>query len=69
MEEAATRKAEPMETMHDSADGLEWETPCKCDLVFAVPKKQLTRQRKAVTHKRRRQIAERVIRALGLAGL
>jgi hypothetical protein len=29
----------------------------------------LTRKRGSVTHERRRQIAERVIRGLGLAGL
>jgi mRNA-degrading endonuclease toxin of MazEF toxin-antitoxin module len=65
----ATRKAEALETMLDKADGLDWETLCKCDLVFAVPKGQLTRKRGSVTHERRRQIAERVIRGLGLAGL
>ncbi len=65
----ATRKAEAMEIVLDEADGLDWETLCKCDLVFAVPKEQLTHKRGAVTFERRRQIAERVIRALGLAGL
>ena len=65
----ATRKAEAMEILLDAADGLDWETLCKCDLVFAAPKEQLTRKRGAVTYERRRQIAERVIRALGLAGL
>jgi mRNA-degrading endonuclease toxin of MazEF toxin-antitoxin module len=64
----ALRKAEPMEIMLDAADGLDWETLCKCDLVFAAPKEQLTRQRGTVSYERRRQIAERVIRALGLAG-
>jgi mRNA-degrading endonuclease toxin of MazEF toxin-antitoxin module len=65
----ATRKAEALEIMLDQADGLDWETLCKCDLIFAVPKAQLTRKRGSVTHERRRQIVERVIRGLGLAGL
>jgi mRNA-degrading endonuclease toxin of MazEF toxin-antitoxin module len=65
----ATRKAEALEIMLDEADGLDWQTLCKCDLVFAVPKEQLTHQRGTVTHERRRQIAEHVIRGLGLAGL
>ncbi len=65
----ATRKAEPLEIILDEADGLDWETLCKCDLVFAVPKEQLTRKRGSVTRERRRQIAESVIRSLGLAGL
>lgn len=65
----AARKAEALEVILDRADGLDWETLCKCDLVFAVPKEQLIRRRGAVTHERRRHIAERVIRCLGLAGL
>jgi mRNA-degrading endonuclease toxin of MazEF toxin-antitoxin module len=64
----AMRKAEAFEIMLDDADGLNWETLCKCDLVFAVPKEQLTRKRGSVSYERRRQIAERVIRSLGLAG-
>ena len=65
----ATRTAEPLEVILDTADSLDWETLCKCDLIFAAPKEQLSRKRGSVTHERRRQIAERVIRALGLAGL
>lgn len=65
----ATRKAEPLEVTLDEADGLDWETLCKCDLVFAVPKEQLTRKRGSVTPARRRQIAQNIIRGLGLAGL
>jgi hypothetical protein len=53
----------------DEADGLDWETLCKCDLVYAAPKGQLTKRRGAVTQERRRAIAERLIRGLGLAGL
>lgn len=65
----ASRDAEAMEIILDDADGLDWKTLCKCDLVFAAPKEQLTRKRGSVTIERRRQIAERVIRALGFAGL
>ncbi len=65
----ATRQPAEFETVLDEADGLDWATLCKCDLVFAVPKEQLTRKRGTVTSARRRQIAERVIRALGFAGL
>jgi mRNA-degrading endonuclease toxin of MazEF toxin-antitoxin module len=65
----AARKAEALEIVLDAADGLEWETLCKCDLIFAVAKEQLTRKRGTVTRERQRQIAERVIRGLGLAGL
>ncbi len=64
----AGRAPAEFETLLDEADGLEWPTLCKCDLVFAVPKEQLVRHRGTVTSPRRRQIAERLIRALGLAG-
>ena len=65
----AGRKAELHEVVLDQSDGLNWETLCKCDLVFAVPKEQLAQKRGSVTQERRRQIAERLIRALGLAGI
>ncbi len=65
----AKRPPELFEIVLDNADGLDWETLCKCDLVFAVPKEELGRKRGVVTLPRRRQIAERLIRALGLAGL
>ena len=41
----ATREAEPLEVILDEADRLDWETPCKCNLLFGVPKEQLTRKR------------------------
>jgi mRNA-degrading endonuclease toxin of MazEF toxin-antitoxin module len=65
----ATRRAEVTEVILDKADGLDWETICKCDLIFAVPKEQLVRKHGSVTLERRRQVAERIIRGLGLAGL
>ena len=65
----AIRKPEVHEVILDDADGLDWETLCKCDLVYAVPKSELVRRRGAVSLERRRAIAERVIRGLGLAGL
>ncbi len=55
--------------MLDQADGLTWETLCKCDVVYAAPKAGLVQRRGMVTGDRRRAIAERVIRGLGLAGL
>ena len=58
-----------METILDEADGLDWATICKCDLIFAVPKEQLKVKRGSVSPARRRAIAEKVIRALGFAGL
>jgi len=64
----ATRKAEVHEVILDTADGLEWETLFKCDVVYAAPKTELVRRRGIVSSERRRAIAERVIRGLGVAG-
>jgi mRNA-degrading endonuclease toxin of MazEF toxin-antitoxin module len=65
----AARRAEIHEVILDEADGLDWPTLCKCDLVYAAPKSELVNHRGRVTAERRRAIAERVIRGLGLAGL
>ncbi len=65
----ATRKPELHEVILDQADGLNWETLCKCDVVYAAPKIELVQRRGTVSPERRRAIAERLIRALGLAGL
>jgi len=65
----ATRQPTEIETVLDEADGLDWTTLCKCDLIFAVPKERLKDRRGSVSIARRRAIAERVIRALGFAGI
>ena len=65
----ATRKPEVHEVILDEADGLDRETLCKCDVVYAATKTELIKRRGSVTLERRRGIAERVIRSLGLAGL
>src|SRR5438045_5338064 len=62
----AARAAELHEVILDTADGLEWEILCKCDVVYAAPKSELVKRRGIVTAERRRAIAERVIRSLGL---
>src|SRR5262249_31493629 len=65
----ATRKPDIHEVVLGSADGLDWPTLCKCDVVYAASKAELVKRRGIVSTERRRAIAERVIRALGLAGL
>jgi hypothetical protein len=65
----ATRAAKATEVILDRADGLDWATICKCDLVYSVPANQLSGARGSVAMARRREIAARVIRGLGLAGL
>lgn len=65
----ATRRAEINEIILDAEDGLDWETLCKCDLVYVVNREMLKNKRGEVTVERRRQMAEKLIRSLGLAGL
>lgn len=65
----ATRSPKVHEVILDSADGLDWPTLCKCDFIYSVPIEQLSRSRGTVAPSRRREIAARVIRGLGLAGL
>jgi len=65
----ATRSAKITEVILDAADGLDWPTLCKCDFVYSVPANQLSRSRGTVVIARRKEIATRVIRGLGLAGL
>lgn len=65
----ATRSAKLQEVILDSADGLDWPTLCKCDLVYSVPADQLSNKRGSVVVARRREVAARVIRGLGLTGL
>jgi len=45
----------------DSADGLDWETICKCDLVYSVEKALLHTQCGLVTNERRKQIVRAII--------
>lgn len=65
----AARKPEIHEVVLDQADGLDWPTLCKCDLVLAASSNELTSHRGLVTAERRRSIAQKLIQQLGLAGL
>jgi mRNA-degrading endonuclease toxin of MazEF toxin-antitoxin module len=61
----ARREAEVNEVLLDEADGLDWETLCKCDLIYDVPKSDLTDRRGSVSLVRRRQIVARIISSFG----
>ena len=63
------RQARENETILDQADGLNWKTLCRCDLLFTVDKATLTNKRGEVTYERRRDIAQRIVRGLAIAGL
>mgnify|MGYP001159169946 CR=1 FL=1 len=57
------------ETVLDEADGLDWKTLCRCDLLFTVDKAALSKKRGQVTAERRRDIARKIIQGLAIAGL
>jgi len=65
----AVRPPKPFEVILDEADGLDWATLCRCDLLYTVSKKSIGTRRGVVTPERRRAIAERVIRSLAFAQL
>jgi mRNA-degrading endonuclease toxin of MazEF toxin-antitoxin module len=69
MQPATARAAKENETVLDEADGLNWKTLCRCDLLFTVPKASLTNRRGSVTGDRRRDIARKIIQGLAIAGL
>ncbi|MDQ3115825.1 MAG: type II toxin-antitoxin system PemK/MazF family toxin [Verrucomicrobiota bacterium] len=61
----AARAPHPNEVLLDNADGLDWQTFCKCDLIIAVPRAEMKRQRDRVGMERRRQIVRSMIATHG----
>jgi len=59
----AGRAAAPGEVILDTADGLDWPTLCRCDLLYIVKKADLKFRRGKVTPERRRQIIATIIRS------
>lgn len=49
----------------NGADGLDWETLCRCDLIWLVEKKKLKGLRGAVSRVRRRQIVDKINASMG----
>ena len=56
------REAKEGEVILDAADGLNWPTSCRCDLIFLVPKQDLKNQRGRVTAERRTAIIRAINR-------
>ena len=59
----AGRAAQPGEMLLDEADGLEWPTICKCDLIYAVPRLELKNRRGQISPARRAQLIRTLIAA------
>jgi hypothetical protein len=61
----ANRPPNANESILDEADGLNWATLCKCDLLHLVPKALLKQRRGVVTEERRRAIIATINRSNG----
>src|SRR5438034_8350992 len=61
------RSPGPTEVLLDSADGHDWETLCKCDLIYAAERSELKRQKGRVTEARQKQLVRTLIAAHGWA--
>ncbi len=69
MTPSSARAARENEALLDEADGLNWRTRCRCDLLFTVAKDGLKQARGEVSTERRRDIARKIIQGLAIAGL
>jgi mRNA-degrading endonuclease toxin of MazEF toxin-antitoxin module len=61
----SARPPKETEVRLNSADGLDWETLCRCDLLWLVEKSKLTSRRGSVSRNRRRQIVDKINAAMG----
>jgi hypothetical protein len=57
----ASRAAIAGEVLLDAADGLGWETLCRCDLIWSDDRKYLHNRRGLVSAERRKQIVRAIL--------
>jgi mRNA-degrading endonuclease toxin of MazEF toxin-antitoxin module len=60
-----TRAAQAHEVILDQADGMDWPTICKCDLIHTVAKSELKKHKGSVSTGRRAVLVRTVIAAHG----
>ena len=61
----ANRSPKETEVRLNGADGLDWETLCRCDALWLVEKSKLTKKRGSVAIIRRRQIVDKINASMG----
>ena len=61
----AGHQAGPHEVVLNGADGLDWSTLCRCDLIYSVPRAHLSALRGAVSIARRRDIVRKIVSSHG----
>jgi mRNA-degrading endonuclease toxin of MazEF toxin-antitoxin module len=59
----AGRAAVPGEIILEAADGLDWQTICKCVQIYSVPRGRLKNRRGMVSENRRVQLVRTIIAA------
>lgn len=53
------------EVVLNGADGLDWGTLCRCDLIYSIPRSDLLNLRGTVSIARRREIIRKIIASHG----
>ena len=61
----AGQQAGPHEVVLNGSDGLDWSTLCRCDLIYSVPRSQLSVLRGTVCMARRRDIVRKIFSSHG----
>ncbi len=54
------------EALLDEADGLDWKTAVRCDVIHLLPKTNFLERRGRISERRRAQITQKIIFALRL---
>jgi mRNA-degrading endonuclease toxin of MazEF toxin-antitoxin module len=60
------REAKKNEAILDGADGLDWKTAVRCDVIYLLPKAEFKEHRGKVTSPRRVAIARKIAETLRL---
>ena len=60
------REAEKNEVILNGADGLDWKTAVRCDVIYLLPKVEFQGVRGKVTARRRIAIARKIVETLRL---
>lgn len=61
----AGRQPEPHEVLLDEADGMDWPTLCRCDLIYAAGRDELKNFKGRVSEARRAHLLRTLIAAHG----
>jgi hypothetical protein len=65
----ATRQAQDHEIILDQADGLDWPTLCRCDMIWAAHRLDLKQRKGQVIEARQAQLVRTLIAAHGWAAV